>query len=308
MDLSRITTFCFVASYAVALSLEVFGLAGRLRGRMGEFVGSSRRLAAISFAAAGLFAHSAFLTIQARDQATPLSSAADWYLIAALLLALVYLLATLASPRWALGVFLLPIVLILVGVSHTASTEPFAPERASLFWGQLHGWLLILATVTVCIGFTAGLMYLVQSWRLKQKLPPKLGFGLPSLEWLEKTNARALATSVWLVAGGFISGLVLSILKNREVDEYRLWADPVVLSLTAMLVWLIVAEVFRIVYPPARRGRKVAYLTVASFLFLVITLTSLTVVGSVHGTSPKEKAAISANVQQVIALKTPHAP
>ena len=34
-----------------------------------------------------------------------------------------------------------------------------------------------------------------------------------------------------------------------------------VLSLSGMLSWLIAAEAFRLAYPAARRGRKVAYLT-----------------------------------------------
>lgn len=296
MDLTRITTFCFVASYAVALSLEAVALAGRRRGRVGEVLGGGRRLGTLAFAGAGLFAHVAFLAMRAREQATPLSSPSDWCLLAAMLVAAVYLGMTLTSPRWAWGVFVLPMVLLLIGVAQLASDAPFAPERASLFWGQVHGWTLLGAAVAVCLGFVAGLMYLLQSWRLKHKMPPKSGFRLPSLEWLEQTNSYCLGLSVWLVAVGFLSGLVLSTLKNRGVEDYHLWTDPVVLSLAAMFVWLIAAEAFRFAYPAARRGQKVAYLTVASFGFLVITLASMTMVGSVHGTadaaSPRPPIAI----------------
>jgi ABC-type uncharacterized transport system permease subunit len=59
-----------------------------------------------------------------------------------------------------------------------------------------------------------------------------------------------------------------------------------VLSLAAMLLWLVAAEVFRLVYPAARRGRKVAYLTLASFVFLVIALASLMLLDTVHGAGP----------------------
>jgi hypothetical protein len=50
-----------------------------------------------------------------------------------------------------------------------------------------------------------------------------------------------------------------------------------------MLLWLVAAEAFRLVYPAARRGRKVAYLTLASFAFVVITVLVLTLVESGHG-------------------------
>jgi len=49
-----------------------------------------------------------------------------------------------------------------------------------------------------------------------------------------------------------------------------------------MLLWLVAAEVFRLVYPAARQGRKVAYLTLASFVFLVIALASFTLLDNVH--------------------------
>ena len=78
----------------------------------------------------------------------------------------------------------------------------------------------------------------------------------------------------------------------------HLWTDPVVLSLAAMLVWLIAAEVFRLVYPAARRGRKVAYLTLASFVFLVIALASFTLLDNVHGPNRADSQAIAQHLSQ----------
>lgn len=287
MDLTRVTVFCFAASYSVSLAMEAAALVGRVRGALD----GGRRVAARGFAAAGVFAHAVFLSLQASGQATPLSSPADWYSLAALALAAIYLSASLAWSRWAVGLFLLPIVLLLLGVSAAASDEPFAPERASLFWGQAHGWLLLLATVTVTVGFVSGLMYLAQSWRLKHKLPTTPGLGMPSLEWLENTNGRALAVAAWLVAGGFVSGLVLSALKNRGVEGYALWADPVVLSLAAMLGWLIATQAYRWAAPGASRGGRVAYQTLAAFVLLAATLASLLWSGAVHGTKSAEPTA-----------------
>jgi hypothetical protein len=54
-----------------------------------------------------------------------------------------------------------------------------------------------------------------------------------------------------------------------------------------MLSWLIAAEAFRLAYPAARRGRKVAYLTLAGFVFLVLTLATFAqhenMTGNAHG-------------------------
>jgi hypothetical protein len=237
----------------------------------------------VGFTTAGLFAHLAYLVSRAAGSATPLSSPAEWCLIAGAVLGAIYLAMSLTRSRWAVGLFLLPIVLALVGLSQTASYEPFANERASRFWGLAHGWLLVAATASVSVGFVAGLMYLVQSWRLRRGVPPVAGLALPSLEWLEGASGRSLGLSVWLTTGGFLSGLVLTRIARGGGDSYQLATDPVVLTSSAMLAWLLTATAFRWVYPPARSGRKVAYLTLAAFGFLVITLVSLAVQGPTHG-------------------------
>ena len=69
-----------------------------------------------------------------------------------------------------------------------------------------------------------------------------------------------------------------------------------------MLVWLIAAEIFRLVYPAARSGRKVAYLTLASFVFLVIALASFTLLDTVHTPNHKESS------REAAALFTPPSP
>ncbi len=270
MNLANITVTCFAASYGVALALEGAGLWMKAPWRRGLMLG---------FASAGVFAHVVYLGLRAGAEASPLSSPSDWCLIAALVLAVIYLAISVLAPRWGSGLFLLPVVLGLIAFSLGASDKPFAPNRAYSLWAQVHGWLLLLAAVTVCLGFLAGLMYLVQSWRLKHKLLPTREFRLPSLEALQRINAHALGASALLVAGGFGSGLVLQRLKLGAVD----WLSPVTLSLAAMLAWLLAAEGFRLVYPAARQGRKVAYLTLASFGFLLIAIASVTLIEPVHG-------------------------
>jgi len=115
-------------------------------------------------------------------------------------------------------------------------------------------------------------MYLLQAYRLKHKKLPPQGFRLPNLEWLEHLNLRAIVISALMLTAGFLSGTVLNLVNHRlEVDELP-WSDPVIWTSCLLLAWLATAAVFGVVYRPARQGRKVAYLTVASFLFLVLAL------------------------------------
>ncbi len=65
-------------------------------------------------------------------------------------------------------------------------------------------------------------------------------------------------------------------------------------SSALMLVWLVAAAAFNAVYRPARRGRKVAYLTIVSFLFLVVALAVLLLVNTEHGGAKHRDAGLTA--------------
>jgi ABC-type transport system involved in cytochrome c biogenesis permease subunit len=272
--LSGINIVCFTASYGVALALEVSRL---------FFRSNIRGIFRLGFASAGLFAQTVYLGMRASEaDASPLSTAYDWYLLAAWALAAVYVYLSVYYRETAIGLFMLPLVLGLIAAAQFADKTPFAPERASRVWGDIHGSFLLLGTVAVLFGFVVGAMYLVQSYRLRHKLLPKEGFRLPSLEWLERHGGWALHASVFLMLVGFGSGVALEWRQHRQVTL----DDPVVLSSTLMIAWLLAALVLNLVYRPARAGHKVAYLTVATFAFVAITLTVILIHGSQHGGGP----------------------
>ncbi len=263
--LQGISITCFAASYSVALALEV----SRLWFRSGV-----RGAVMIGFAAAGLLAHTLFLTYRAMTAVSaPLSSEYDWYLIAAWSLAVLYLYLTICHPKNAFGLFTLPVVLALIAVGRWFADEvPFPVTQAATYWGLIHALFLLLGYLAVIIGFVGGAMALVQTYRLKHKHQQPQGLKLPSLEWLEHLNQRALVISVAMFAVGLISGAVLNAVNRKNQVDQLAWNDPIVWSSTLVLAWLAVAAGFVTFYRPARQGRKVAYLTIVSFLFLVLTI------------------------------------
>lgn len=272
MDLG-VKIYCFGASYLIALVLELPGLWSRVR---------YRRAVCLIAVSAGVIAHTIYLGQRAAATPyAPLASHHDWLMLAAWLLAVVYLGALYHFPRVSLGVFLLPGVLALIGVAAFAATVPLASFEAPRVWGLVHGVFLLLGTISVLLGFLAGLMYLVQSRRLKKKLTTSEGLQLPSLEWLARVNSRSLGSATLLVGCGFLTG-ILSRLAQQGGRSVVPWTDPVVLSLLAMLLWLTFADVFRLCYPAARQGRKVAYLTIAAFGFLLLVLALVTWKDSLH--------------------------
>lgn len=273
--LSGVGIVCFASSYAVAWVLEL----SRLLFRSGI-----RGAVMIGFAAAGLVMHSAFLCNRAATAAgAPLSSERDWFLVAAWATVVVYLHLSLSHPKIPFGLFLLPLSLGLIGVGvFLAPDVPLAREPASRVWGAVHGASIVLAAVSVCIGFVTGAMYLGQSRRLKDKRTPFGRLRLPSLEWLQQTSSRAIVVSWLLLGAGVLSGMILNRIRVADAAARLYWSDPVVLSTWLMFLWLLAAVATIGLYRPARQGRKVAYITIASFVFLAIMLAVGLLMNSEH--------------------------
>src|SRR5690606_3920115 len=187
------------------------------------------------------------------------------------------------------------LVLTLIGVAQLcADMPPFPRERAVSSWRLIHGASLLVGTVAVSLGFATGIMYLVQSYRLKRKLPPRQGLRLPSLEWLQRFNIEALWISTGLIAIGVISGVVLNLSRRTES---LVWHDPVVVSSSLLFLWLLAVVTFEYFYKPAREGRKVAYLTMGSFVFLSLALVFVLFGGHGNTHVPAEQAGSSGKPQ-----------
>ena len=91
-----------------------------------------------------------------------------------------YLIVRSPKPV-AVGVFVLPVVLALDRGGGRLGTQGETGRSsgwggASHFWGSAHGLLYLVGAVASCVAFAAGLMYLVQSHRLKHKQSPRFGF------------------------------------------------------------------------------------------------------------------------------------
>ncbi len=255
---------CFAASYVVVFLLEIFRLSPKIRLRMRWIW---------LWIIAGLVAHTGYLYQLAQrgieTRGVALSSWYHWCLIAAWALALIYLLTSMARPKSAVGLFFTPLILLVIGIAKTMpSTQLFGPRQAASVWGAMHGVSLLIGTVSVIAGFAAGIMYLIKERRLKQKTVHSAGFRLPSLEWLRSANERSLLWSAFFLGSGILSGVILNLTQATSVQ----WSDPGVRMSIVLLVWLIVMTAFTLLYKPATMGRKVAYLTVASFIMLTLTL------------------------------------
>lgn len=258
--LERITVFCFAASYTVALALELWHLAAPR---------PVLRLVSLGFGGAGLLAHSFYVFVQPLPLATPLGS----LLFLAWILAVFYLYGSVHHKRTAWGLFVLPLVLGLIVLAKLVPATPdaggtvwqdFSGER---FWGMIHGILVLLAAVGICVAFLASVMYLVQLRRLRAKRPPGHGMQMLSLERLETMNRRAILWAFPLLTAGLIAGVALQVHQGHLLVG---WESPKIVS--ALGLWLVFAILLYLRYGAHARGRQVALLTLVAFAILICAL------------------------------------
>src|SRR5262249_2869025 len=210
MPLDKITSFCFGASYAVALLLELLQL---IRPR------PVQRLVGLLFGGAGLLAQTLYLVVQQPSLASPAGS----LLFLSWILAVFYLYGSLHHRQLAWGVFVLPMVLGLVVLtalipSDDVTPGPFDAWRGGSFWGVIDGSLLLLAAVGGCVGFVASIMYLVQARRLRLKAAPGDGVKMLSLERIEQMNRRAINLAFPLLTAGVLVGLALLFQRADQLN------------------------------------------------------------------------------------------
>ena len=263
--MSRISLSCFAFSYAITMILEVSRIFFRVPVRWAIIV---------LITIAGLFAHGTFiwLKMKAADGGTPIASWQQWCLIVSLGLAVIYLAIALRRPENAFGVFFLPVILALILIAMAADDATGFDKTNTTTWSAIHGFSLLAGTISVALGFVAGIMYLIQAYRLKHKLPPRAGFRLPSLEWLQNCNRRTLWLSTALLAIGLLSGIIINVQRHSGSEAGIPWTNAAIISSAALFLWLIATSIFEYVYRPARQGQKIAYLTIASFVFLAFVL------------------------------------
>ena len=267
-----------------------------------------RTILRLGLTAAGLFAHTVYIIYHTQSTVGSdgiwLGSWLGWGLAVAWVLAASYLWLTLQKPKSLIGLFLLPVTLLLILVSTSfGNSASFSPSRAKTIWNLIHGSALLLGTVTVALGFVFSVMYLINARRLKLK---QTGwFKLPSLEWLQSSAERSLAISTLLFGCGLASGIALVMIKqSTKVGVPSIpWSDPVIWSSAILFLWLLATTVFSVVYKPTRQGKKIAWLVTVSFLFLLVELMIVLQFG--HGTPVAEVAFVSCNVYSTASLAPP---
>ena len=279
---------CFLIAYLLVLLIE--GLRLAVAGEtLREWL---KRLSLFAFVVAWL-THTLYLVdvviqgVSEQQGMRYLKTWADWSILTAWLIAFVYSLMLWRRSDKQVGIFLLPLILILVTLAVVFPSEgPIGRANSTVsFWRMVHSLAMLLGTMLVALGFAFGVMYFVHSWKLKQLLTRRWMFRLPSLEYLQKMGHSCILGSAASIGFGVVSGAIM----NFTRDGFVAWTDRGILLTTALFIWLCIAAVAQKISSHRGKGEWTAGLSILTFAIVVATLSA--VVTTPHGDSePREKA------------------
>jgi ABC-type transport system involved in cytochrome c biogenesis permease subunit len=184
------------------------------------------------------------------------------------LLALSYLYLELTSEERAMGVFILPILIVLQVIP---TLDPGIEHRDPMLdspWFWVHTSSLLFAYASFALAGVLGLTYVLQFKEIKKK---QLGFfytRLPSLQVLDVMNGRAVAVGWLFMTAGVLVGIIWAT-QVRAAAPYdpRMqafsFADPKIF--VAVLTWAVYS--FAVVSRRAMgwHGRRAAFVSAVGF-------------------------------------------
>jgi len=190
------------------------------------------------------------------------------------LLALSYLYTEMTTDERAMGVFILPLLVVLQAIP---ATQPGVENHAAVLQGPLFGVhvsSLLFAYASFALACVIGITYVLLFKEIKAK---HLGFfyaRLPSLQVLDRMNQRAIVIGwVFLTVGMIVGGIWAA----QARGSYGA-LDPRVQAMSVQDPKIFVALVCWFVYSfelfAARRigwgGRRAAYLSAVGFAIVLL--------------------------------------
>ena len=190
------------------------------------------------------------------------------------LLVLAYLYTEVTTDERGLGIFILPIILVLqvLPVVQTPGVEPRSPVLDSpLFW--VHVSAMLGAYASFGLAAVIGVTYVLQFKELKAKHLVFFFTRLPSLQALDVMNSRSVSIGWLLMTVGLVSG-AMWIGQARAIapDDPRVQAmslaDPKIF--VALISWVVYTFALVARRAIGWRGKRSAYLSALGFAIVLL--------------------------------------
>jgi len=172
-----------------------------------------------------------------------------------------------------LGSFMLPlVVLFMLPAAFVSGTIVGLKPILKSGWLGVHTSLAVLGDAAFAFAFIVSVMYLIQERQLKQKNLGAVFHRMPPLEIMDTISYKALSIGWPLFTLGMVTG---SIWAESAWGTYWSWDPKETWSLIVWVMYLVLLHLRTIGW----RGRKMAYLSIAGFLFVMISFFVVSRVG-----------------------------
>ena len=176
----------------------------------------------------------------------------------------VYLVLEWRTRVKALGLYVMPAVLVLLTIAWTRYTAPEALRPAlKSDIVVIHVIVIFTAAAAFIVAGGAALIYLIEDRELKhRKIGPVLG-RLPALRTLDQLVSHAVMFGLPFLSMGIVAGII----RAEKFGVRHWWSDAVVLL--AIAAWAIYAVFIYLRLASGWRGRRMAWLAIAGLACLV---------------------------------------
>ena len=201
----------------------------------------------------------------------PLTSLFEVLIFLAWAMVLFYLLIGPTYRLSLLGAFTSPLVFIFLLIALLALKDtPVRIDRVPNPWMELHAAMSIIAYGAFALACVAGVMYLTQERQLKTHHIHSIFYHLPPIRDLAVANGRLILTGFGLLTGGIFAGLMIGGFQTHAVKIT--WSIG---------VWLVYGIIFALHKGHRLSARRVAWLSVAAFSAVLVTLSGITFITAV---------------------------
>lgn len=179
---------------------------------------------------------------------------------------LVYLFLEIRLKEMTMGVFFLPIILVLQAISNLFIDveKPLAAVLTDMFF-ELHVAVMISAYAAFAVSFISSVMYILLSKEMQSKQLGIFFDRLPSLEFFDMLSNHAVNIGLVLVTFGIVWGFYMGI----NVWEGSWPLDPKLL--TVVISWGIYLVHFVTRKSIGWQGRRAAIISVIGFNWLLFS-------------------------------------
>jgi ABC-type transport system involved in cytochrome c biogenesis permease subunit len=195
------------------------------------------------------------------------------------LLALSYLYLELTTDERAMGVFILPIIVVLQLIPAIFPGMETADPVLDSPWFWIHVLSLLFAYASLGLAGVLGLTYMLQFKEIKKKHLGYFYTRLPSLQILDVMNGRAVAIG-WLllttgvIVGGVWAAQARAIAPNDPNIRAMAIDDPKILL--AVLTWGLYSFAVFARQKMGWNGRRAAWLSTVGFVFAMLNFVPIT--------------------------------